>query len=216
MASILHSSKLIDYPRAIQKMEQVVEGIIDGTEEETIWFLQHNHVYTHGTSAQSNELISPNKIPVYNTGRGGRYTYHGPGQRVVYLMLNLNTREKSIRKFVDSLQNWILCSLKEFGLTGSSYNDRIGIWIDPEKNRTLNTLKQEKKIAAIGVRVRKWVTFHGVSINLNPNLVHFDGIIPCGIKEFGVTSFKELGYDTSMQQLDEVLIRNLKKEFLEK
>ncbi len=213
MVSIIRSQKLIDYPFALQKMESLVEGIQTGEVDEALWFVEHPPIYTFGTSAQSSELLAENTFPVYRTGRGGRFTYHGPGQRVVYVMLDLRLRGQDIRDFVQKLQQWVLISLENHGLKSSTHSDRIGVWVAPRLNPQLKNLDQEKKIAAIGIRVRKWVSFHGMAINVCPDLQHFEGIIPCGIKDFGVTSFRDLGYDVTLDDLDETLIRNFQKVF---
>lgn len=196
----------VNYPKAIKYMENRISGIYDGNAEEMLWFLEHPSIYTAGTSASSQDLLSSKGFPVYETGRGGQYTYHGPGQRVVYLMLDLRKREADIRNYVETLENWVIASLKEFEINSERKPGRIGIW-------TIDKAGRESKIAAIGIRVRKWITYHGISINVNPNLEHYNGIIPCGIREFGVTSLKELGCDISLTKLDEVLKRQFYEFF---
>lgn len=192
------SKRLIDYPKALKMMEDHVSKINDSKANELVWFLEHPSIYTAGTSADSIDLINSMGFPVYEAGRGGQYTYHGPGQRIVYLMLDLKNRGSDIRKYVENLENWIIASLKEFGINSERKPGRIGIW-------TLDKNGNESKISAIGIRVRKWVTYHGISINVNPKLDHYKGIIPCGIKEYGVTSLKELGYNITYSKLDNVL-----------
>ena len=188
----------IDYQEAINFMEQRIAQIYKNEASELIWFLEHPPIYTGGTSATDQDLINTLNLPVYKTGRGGQYTYHGPGQRVVYLMLDLRKRGEDLRKYVANLENWIIVSLAEVGLFSEQKKGRIGIW-------TTNEQAKEVKIAAIGIRVRKWITYHGIAINLAPNLEHYNGIIPCGIREFGVTSLNKLGYNISYPELDRIL-----------
>ena len=199
----------VEYKDAVEKMEQVVKEIIQGQRSECVWLLEHPPIYTAGTSAKSTDLIEPIKFEVFKSGRGGQYTYHGPGQRVIYLMLNLNSRNPDIRAFVSNLENWIIQVLNRFNIYGEKREKRIGIWVPQCKNG----VNEESKIAAIGIRVRKWVTFHGISININPNLKHYSGIIPCGIEEYGITSFKELGIDVRMTEVDKILRIEFEKLF---
>lgn len=192
------STKPIEYQEAINFMEKRIALIHEGTASELVWFLEHPAIYTGGSSAESKDLINSLNLPVYQTGRGGQYTYHGPGQRVIYIMLDLKKGGEDLRKYVANLEDWIIASLAEIGLSSEKREGRIGIWtIDKDGN--------EAKIAAIGIRVRKWITYHGIAINVNPNLEHYSGIIPCGIKEFGVTSLSKLGYNTSFHELDSIL-----------
>ena len=190
--------KLQEYPKAVEVMETRVADIREGRADELIWHLEHPPLYTGGTSAQASDLIS-DRFPVYQTGRGGQYTYHGPGQRVVYLMLNLKKRQQvpDIKSYVCALEEWIIQALKEFDIQGERREGRIGIWV--------NTPQGECKIAALGVRMRHWVTYHGIAINVNPDLSHFSGIVPCGIQEFGVTSMHALGKKILMADLDKAL-----------
>ncbi len=199
------SNNVVDYQEALKHMEQRVEDIINNKNSEEIWLLEHKPVYTAGTSAKSEDLIDDNGFPIFNVGRGGKYTYHGPGQRICYLMLNLKKHYKTpdLRQFVKDIENSTIDSLAEIGVKGFIREGRVGIWCYDKKGL-------EKKIGAIGIRVRKWVSFHGLSININPNLKHFEGIIPCGISEFGVTSLKELGINISTTEFDEIFLRNLK------
>ncbi len=192
------STKPIEYQEAINFMEQRIYQIHQEKASEMVWFLEHPPIYTGGSSAESKDLFNSLNLPVYQTGRGGQYTYHGPGQRVVYLMLDLRKRGEDLRKYVANLEDWIIASLAEIGLSSEKREGRIGIW-------TIDKQNKDAKIAAIGIRVRKWITYHGIAINVTPNLEHYSGIIPCGIKEFGVTSLNELGYNISYQKLDSIL-----------
>lgn len=206
------SDERIDYPKALSFMEERVDGIIQGREKELLWLLEHDPVYTAGTSTNPQDMLNP-QFPVYETGRGGQYTYHGPGQRIGYVMLDLAKRDqKDLRQFVWNLEEWVIESLKEFGVKSERRVGRVGLWVNNAQYKP-NALVPESKIAAIGVRVRKWVTFHGVSINLDPDLTHFNGIVPCGIREFGVTSLHDLGYLVSMPELDAALQHHFKKVF---
>ncbi|OIN87440.1 MAG: lipoate-protein ligase B [Alphaproteobacteria bacterium CG1_02_46_17] len=190
------SQELVDYPYAVSEMERRVAGIRDGSMDEAVWLLEHPPLYTAGTSARAEDLLSP-RFPVYDTGRGGQYTYHGPGQRVGYVILDLKKRQQTpdIKKYVWQLEEWVIRSLAEFNVQGERRAGRVGIWVDLGNG-------QEAKIAALGVRVRHWVTFHGVSINVDPDLSHFNGIVPCGIKEHGVTSLAQLEKNVSLQDID--------------
>ena len=185
-------------------MDDVVSLIAEGADER-VWLLEHPAIYTAGTSANSKDLVDATRFPVFQTGRGGQYTYHGPGQRVAYVMLDLKKRGGDVRAFVAALEDWIIATLTDFGIRGERREDRVGVWVRHEGG--------ESKIAALGIRVRKGITFHGISINLNPNLEHFSGIIPCGVTEHGVTSFEQLGLSTTMAQLDEALRRNFETIF---
>ncbi len=200
------SKTLIEYPDALAHMESRVRGIIDGTRPEEVWFLEHPPLYTAGTSAKAKDLVMPDRFPVYPSRRGGEYTYHGPGQRVAYAMLDLNTRGQDVRKFVWKLEEWVIQTLAQFDVTAERRSGRVGVWvIRPDKPRLADGSLAEDKIAAVGVRIRKWVTFHGISINLNPDLSHYSGIIPCGINDYGVTSLVDLGLHISMDDLDNAL-----------
>ena len=204
----------VDYNTALEKMDNYVQKIISGEADEKIWLLEHPSLYTAGTSANKKDLVEPNRFPVFETKRGGQYTYHGPGQRVVYVMLDLNKRGKDVKKFVENLEAWIIHTLAEFNVVGQSRMGRVGIWVErPDKPKNISGLIEEEKIAAIGVRLRKWITFHGLSINLDPDLSHFQGIIPCGIKEYGVTSLVDLGLPVSMADLDIALTKSFSKVF---
>lgn len=195
------SDDLIDYPDALQTMEAWVAAIREGTAPEMIWLLEHPPLYTAGTSAKASDLLAP-RFPVFETGRGGEYTYHGPGQRVGYVMLDLKKRQRvpDIKLYVWQLEEWIIRALSEFGIRGERRAGRVGIWVAHDGT--------ESKIAALGVRIRHWVTYHGISINLDPDLGHFQGIVPCGIREFGVTSCHDLGVKISMNDLDAALLKH--------
>ena len=194
----------VDYPDAVRFMETRVEAIRRGEAPEMVWLLEHPPLYTAGTSAEDSELLDNNRFPVYPTGRGGRYTYHGPGQRIAYVMLDLSKRGNDVRGFVHGLEDWVIRTLAHFNVTGEVRSDRVGIWV--QRGASDNPAAREDKIAAIGVRVRHWVTFHGVAINLETNLEHFSGIIPCGIEEHGVTSLWDLGLTPSIPDLDGALM----------
>jgi len=197
---------LVAYTDALEAMEVRNREISAGEANELFWLLDHPPVYTAGTSADPAELVDP-RFEVVEAGRGGRYTYHGPGQRVGYLMLDLNKRGKDVRCFVHSIEGWVISTLSDFGVEAWRAEGRVGIWTQDIDGR-------EAKIGAIGVRVRRWVTMHGFSVNLDPDLSHFSGIVPCGIDEFGVTSLARLGYDVSNEQWDEALIARA-DEFLD-
>ena len=208
------SNSEVDYNTALEKMDNYVQKIISGEADEKIWLLEHPSLYTAGTSANKKDLVEPNRFPVFETKRGGQYTYHGPGQRVVYVMLDLNKRGKDIKKFVQNLEAWIIHTLAEFNIVAQSRSGRVGIWVErPDKPQNINGLVEEEKIAAIGIRLRKWITFHGLSINVDPDLSHFQGIVPCGIKEHGVTSLLDLGLPVSMTDLDIALTKSFSKVF---
>ena len=208
------SDSEVDYATALEKMDNHVEKMISGKADEKIWLLEHPTLYTAGTSADKKDLVEPNRFPVFDTKRGGQYTYHGPGQRVVYVMLDLNKRGKDIKKFVANLEAWIIHTLAEFNVAAQSRNGRVGIWVErPDKLRSADGSLKEEKIAAIGVRLRKWITLHGLSINVDPDLNHFQGIVPCGIKEHGVTSLVDLGLPVSITDLDNALTKSFSKVF---
>ena len=185
------------YPEAVEFMERRVDDISKGIAPETVWILEHNSIYTAGTSAKDEDLLDDNTWPVYKTGRGGQYTYHGPGQRVIYVMLDLKERGNDLRLFVRNLENWLIETLKPFGITGECRNERIGIWV--------NTQEGEKKIASLGIRIRKWISYHGIAINLNPDLKNFNGIVPCGLSNYKMTSFEDLGVLVNKDELDNIL-----------
>ena len=196
------SDDLVPYPEAVAAMEARVQAIIAGEAPEQVWLLEHPPLYTAGTSARESDLLAPDRFPVYATGRGGQYTYHGPGQRIAYVMLDLNKRGQDLRRYVHDLENWVIRSLDRLNIKGERREGRVGIWVADGS--------REDKIAAIGVRVRRWVTFHGIAINVDPDLSHFGGIVPCGIKAstaepFGVTSLAKLGHLISLPEVDVIL-----------
>lgn len=204
MVDWITSREFIPYPDALAQMETSVADLIAGGNER-VWLLEHPPMYTAGTSADSADLVDPERFPVYRSQRGGQYTYHGPGQRIAYVMLDLNKRGKDVRKFVWKLEELVIRTLAEFGVIGERRTGRVGVWV-VRHDKPLNALGHpvEDKIAAIGVRLRKWVSFHGVSINLNPNLSHYDGIVPCGIADHGVTSLHDLGVMIDSPELDAI------------
>ena len=188
----------VPYPDAVSFMEERVAGIRAGTAPETVWLLEHPPLYTAGTSAKAGDLLDPGRFPVFPSGRGGQYTYHGPGQRVAYVMLDLRRRGPDVRAYVRGLEDWIIRSLAAFNVRGERRDGRIGIWVDRGGGR-------EDKIAAVGVRIRHWITYHGIAINVDPTLEHFAGIVPCGIRGHGVTSLWDLGLTPTLAEVDSVL-----------
>ena len=191
----------VDYEVSVAAMEARAAAIAEGRAGELVWLLEHPPLYTAGVSARTEDLLDPGRFPVFESGRGGQFTYHGPGQRVVYVMLDLGRRKKDLRAFVASLEGWIIAALAEFGVTAGVREGRIGVWVvKPDGS--------EAKIAAIGIRVRKWISFHGISLNVAPNLQHFEGIVPCGIRDFGVTSLADLGIDADLAAVDAALIKH--------
>jgi lipoyl(octanoyl) transferase len=194
------STSLVDYASALARMEAEAGAIAAGTAPECVWLLQHPPLYTAGTSAKAADLLQPNRFPVHVAGRGGQYTYHGPGQRIAYVMLDLRKRGQDVRAFVAGLERWIIATLADLGVTSATREDRVGVWVERRG--------REDKIAALGIRVRRGVSFHGISINVNPDLSHFDGIIPCGVKAHGVTSLADLGVAADMNALDKALASN--------
>ncbi|ABD54169.1 lipoyl(octanoyl) transferase LipB [Jannaschia sp. CCS1] len=212
MVEWITSDAPVPYPLAVAEMEARANAIAKGEAGEAVWLLEHPPLYTAGTSARESDLRDPDRFPVFETRRGGQYTYHGPGQRVAYVMLDLNTRGKDVRAFVQRLEAWVIAALDDFNVTGAVREGRVGVWVDrPEKAPLPDGTPREDKIAAIGVRLRKWVSFHGLSINVEPDLSHFDGIVPCGIEGHGVTSLVDLGLPVTMADLDVAL----KRQFFE-
>ncbi|KUF11991.1 lipoyl(octanoyl) transferase LipB [Pseudoponticoccus marisrubri] len=196
----------VPYDEALEFMEARASDIAAGRAEECVWLLEHPPLYTAGTSAQAADLRDPDRFPVYETRRGGQYTYHGPGQRVAYVMLDVSRRGRDVRCFVRDLEAWVIATLDAFNLKGHVREGRVGVWIErPDKPRLPDGRMAEDKIAAIGIRLRKWVSFHGISINVEPDLSHFDGIVPCGISDYGVTSLVDLGLPVTMDDLDVAL-----------
>ncbi|MFN3075851.1 MAG: lipoyl(octanoyl) transferase LipB [Alphaproteobacteria bacterium] len=196
----------VDYEESVAFMEARVSEIREFRAPEMVWLLEHPSLYTAGTSAAAGELLVPNRFPVYRSGRGGRYTYHGPGQRVAYVMLDLRRRGQDVRRFVWLLEEWVLRTLARFGVSGERRSGRVGLWVDPG-------WRGEAKIAAIGVRVRHWVSYHGIAVNVAPDLEHFSGIVPCGITEHGVTSFRDLGITATMSEVDAALATSFVEVF---
>jgi lipoyl(octanoyl) transferase len=194
------SDRPVPYDEALTAMNERVTAIGAGQTGDLVWLLEHPALYTAGTSARPEDLLDPGALPVYQTGRGGQYTYHGPGQRVGYLMLDLNRRGRDLRAFVRQLEAWIIATLASFGIEGGTREGRVGVWVVDAQGR-------EAKIAALGLRVRRWITLHGISLNVAPELEHYQGIVPCGIREHGVTSLAALGVDATMAEVDAVLKR---------
>ena len=204
----------VSYETAVTEMEARAAAIAAGEAEELIWLLEHPPLYTAGTSAKPQDLTDPDRFPVYETKRGGQYTYHGPGQRVAYVMLDLNRRGRDVRRFVARLETWVIAALAEFNVTGEIRDGRVGVWVRrPDKPPLPDGSQREDKIAAIGVKLRRWVSFHGVAVNLDPDLDHFGGIVPCGIRDHGVTSLVDLGLPVTMDDLDLALRRGFDTAF---
>ena len=199
------SDRPVPYPEAMAIMDRHVEAIAQGLEPERVWLLEHPPLYTAGTSARPEDLVEEGRFPVFKAGRGGQYTYHGPGQRVAYVMLDLKRRGGDVRAFVAALEQWVIDTLDAFNVKGERREDRVGVWV--------RRGGREDKIAAIGIRVRHWVTFHGIAINVEPDLTHFGGIVPCGIREHGVTSLVDLGLPVTMHDLDVALKANFQRIF---
>ncbi len=205
---------LTEYEDAVAFMEARVAAIASGDAQECIWLLEHPPLYTAGTSARIEDLTDPERFPVYQSKRGGEYTYHGPGQRVAYVMLDLNKRGRDVRRFVKQLENWVISALAEFNVRGEIRDGRVGVWVRrDDKPLTVTGQPAEDKIAAIGLRLRKWVSFHGISINVEPDLDHFTGIVPCGITEYGVTSLVDLGLPVTLADVDSALQRTFDDAF---
>jgi lipoyl(octanoyl) transferase len=200
------SNKAINYEDSVEIMEKRVEHISSKIKSELLWFLEHPAIYTAGTSSNEKDLLKKNTLPVFKTSRGGEYTYHGPGQRIIYIMLNLRERSYDIRRFVNTLESWIVDSLSDLGVESRLIKGKVGVWIDKRG-------EPEEKIASIGLRVRKGITFHGISLNIDPNLDHFNGIVSCGNKKNGVTSLKKLGIILPKEKIDEILLKNFEKNF---
>lgn len=207
-------SGLVDYEKAVAFMEDRAAAIRDGTAHELVWLVEHPPLYTAGTSADEADLLTPGRFPVHKTSRGGEYTYHGPGQRVVYVMLDLKRRTCDVRAFVSSLEKWIIDTLAEMNIKGERREDRVGVWVmRPERPALADGTPAEDKIAAIGIRLRRWVSYHGISINVEPDLEHFSGIVPCGVAAHGVTSLVDLGLPVTMEDADLQLRRAFEMTF---
>ncbi len=189
----------VSYPEALAFMEKRVAEIRQANAPECVWLLEHPSLYTAGTSAKPQDLLDPERFPIFSAGRGGQYTYHGPGQRIAYVMLDLKARGCDIGAYIQNLEKWAIDALEDFGVKAMIRKERVGLWVDRGMGR-------EDKIAAIGVRVRKWVTFHGLALNVDPNLDHYGGIVPCGIQDHGVTSLWDLGHTPTMEEVDSALI----------
>ena len=200
------TDSLVPYKSSVEAMEKRVEAIRTGVAHELVWLLEHPAIYTRGTSANEDELLRTPRFPIFDSGRGGRYTYHGPGQRVIYVMLDLRRRGSDIHAYVRGLEQWLIDSLANFGLKAVRHPERVGIWVPCDNGC-------EAKIGAIGVRVRRWVSFHGVSLNVAPNLDHYSDIVPCGVLDYGVTSIAALGLTIKMSEVDFVLRQNFEKHF---
>ncbi len=230
---LIASQTPVSYPDALVAMEERVAAILDGSQPEALWFLEHPPLYTAGTSAKQMDLLGNMPFPVYDAGRGGQWTYHGPGQRVVYAMLDLKKRDAmDLRQYVKNLEQWIIATLAHFGVEGFTREGRIGVWVNVSEasrpsepsareaarhvsgsSRDSGRINNEAKIAALGIRVRKWVSFHGICLNVHPDLSHYKGIVPCGINNYGVTSLHALGINASMQDVDTVLKEEFAKIF---
>ncbi|RBW61852.1 lipoyl(octanoyl) transferase LipB [Ruegeria sp. A3M17] len=205
---------LTDYNDAVAFMEARVAAIAAGEADECVWLLEHPPLYTAGTSARIEDLTDPDRFPVFEAKRGGEYTYHGPGQRVAYVMLDLNKRGKDVRRFVKQLEEWVIAALAEFNVHGEIRDGRVGVWVRRnDKPLTASGQPAEDKVAAIGLRLRKWVSFHGISINVEPDLEHFSGIVPCGITEHGVTSLVDLGLPVTLMDVDTALRKTFSEVF---
>jgi lipoyl(octanoyl) transferase len=196
---------LMPYEEAVARMEREVANIAAGKVDELVWLVEHPALYTAGTSARDSDLLSPQRFPVHATGRGGQYTYHGPGQRVAYVMLDLKHRGQDVRAFVAALEDWLIATLASFNVRGERREDRVGVWVQRGT--------REDKIAAIGIRLRHWVTYHGISLNVDPDLSHFDGIVACGVTGHGVTSLVDLGLPVTISDADIALKNNFHKIF---
>ncbi|CBI76393.1 lipoate biosynthesis protein B [Bartonella clarridgeiae 73] len=208
------SDNLVEYPEALRYMQERVENISAKIAHEQVWLLEHPPLYTAGTSAKQKDLLAPHSLPVYESGRGGEFTYHGPGQRVAYIMLDLKRRKQDIRAFISALEQWIIQTLLQFNVKGERREDRVGVWvIRPDRPLTINGTLTEDKIAAIGIRMRRWVSFHGICINIDPDLSHYTGIVPCGIANHGVTSLLDLGLTVTMHDVDIAMKRAFEQIF---
>lgn len=209
MIEWLTTPGLTPYPVAVAAMEARVAAIRAGRVPEAVWLVEHPPLYTAGTSARPEDLVEPDRFPVFQTGRGGQFTYHGPGQRVVYVMLDLDRTGRDIRRFVAALEAWVIDALAEFGIRGELREGRVGVWVvRPDRPPQPDGSPAEDKIAAVGIRLRRWVSFHGLAINVEPALDHYRGIVPCGIRTHGVTSLVDLGLPVGMADLDLALMRH--------
>lgn len=207
----LTSDTPVDYPDALALMEKRVAAIRAGTGRELVWLLEHPPLYTAGVSSKDADLLEPGRFPVHRTGRGGQFTYHGPGQRVAYLLLDLKRRNPDVRAYVRDLEEWLIRTLARFNVKGERREGRVGIWVD--RGPYTGERGREDKIAAIGVRLRRWVSFHGVALNVEPDLSHFEGIVPCGIRGHGVTSLVQLGIPATLDDVDTALMGTFPEVF---
>lgn len=204
----------VDYAEAVSWQERRVEEILAGRAEECVWLLEHPPLITGGTSARSEDLLQPDRFPVHRTGRGGEFTYHGPGQRVIYAILNVGARGRDVRAYVRNLEEWTIRAIAEFGVKGERRAGRVGIWVTrPDLPPGPDGRPAEAKIAAIGVRLRRWVAFHGIALNVEPDLSHYDAIVPCGLRDYGATSLVDLGAPASMSEVDQALRRSFASVF---
>ena len=214
MIEWITSPGLTGFRDAESWMETRVAGILEGSAPECIWLVEHPPLYTAGTSAKTQDLIDPDRFDVFATKRGGQYTYHGPGQRVAYVMLDVGARGRDVRRFVQELEAWVIATLDQFNVRGEIRDGRVGVWVErPERPLSASGAVAEYKIAAIGIRLRKWISFHGISINVEPDLSHFGGIVPCGITEHGVTSLVDLGLPVTMDDVDLALRKTFSQIF---
>jgi lipoyl(octanoyl) transferase len=204
------STSPVPYPEAVAAMEARAAAIVDGAAGELVWLLEHPPLYTAGVSSRPDDLLTPERFPVFASGRGGQFTYHGPGQRVAYVMLDLRARRRDVHAFVRALEQWVIGALDAFNVRGEVRPGRVGVWVE---RREVGVAPREEKIAAIGVKVRRWVSFHGVSLNVEPDLSHFAGIVPCGIREHGVTSLVDLGLPVTMDEADAALKTSFRQVF---
>jgi lipoyl(octanoyl) transferase len=200
----------VDYPAAVAAMEARAAAIAEGRAGELVWLLEHPPLYTAGVSAKAGDLLEPNRFPVFQSGRGGQFTYHGPGQRVAYVMLDLNARRRDVRAFVAALEAWLIGALDAFNVKGEVREGRVGVWVE---RRQPGAAAREDKIAAVGVKLRRWVSFHGIALNVEPDLAHFGGIVPCGVTEHGVTSLVDLGLPVTLDEADAALKASFRQVF---
>lgn len=210
----ISTSPLVPYEVALSAMDRRAAEIASGRAGECVWLLEHPPIYTAGSRARGQDLVDPHRFPVHQTGRGGELTYHGPGQRIAYIMVDLKRRHPDIRRYIATLEQLIINSLKQVGVKGDRRENRVGVWVErPDRPRLPSGETAEDKIAAIGVRVRKWITMHGISVNISPDLSHYGGIVPCGVTDHGVTSLEDLGISAPMAEFDDVLRREFEQLF---
>ncbi len=205
---VKQTDKFINYELALSDMQNRVDQIITKSKNEMIWFLNHNHIYTQGTSSSDQEILKKNNIPIFKTNRGGKTTYHGPGQRIVYFMIDLNKRNKDLRRFISLIENSLINILYKYHIESTTFKNRVGIWVIKNQGKTLD---KEKKIGAIGLRIKKWITYHGLSFNIKTNLEYYDYINSCGLLEYKNTSLENLGIDISVRDFDKEYLAEFKK-----